>query len=95
MSSSKQRVKGKSLHLHTTCRSRAEACQGDGDDGVVLERDSNHRCPIAEQTAPPRSTHVHLGDVPRTQDPTEAEGGFRHHNGVVMVMMKLLAQGFA
>ena len=25
------------------CRSRAEACQGDGDDGVVLERDSDHR----------------------------------------------------
>ena len=58
MSSSKQRVKGKSLHLHTTCRSRAEACQGDGDDGVILERDSNHRCPSAERTAPPRSTHV-------------------------------------
>ena len=28
MSSSKQRVKGVSLHLHTTCRSRAEACKG-------------------------------------------------------------------
>ena len=27
MSSSKQRVKGESLHLHTTCRSRAEACK--------------------------------------------------------------------
>ena len=36
MSSSKQRVKGESLHLHTTCRSRAKASQGDGDDGVVL-----------------------------------------------------------
>ena len=61
MSSSKQRVKGESLHLHTTCRSRAEACQGDGDDGVVLERDSDHRCPSAERTAPPRSTHVRDG----------------------------------
>ena len=28
MSSSKQRVKGVSLHLHTTCRSRAEAFKG-------------------------------------------------------------------
>ena len=36
MSSSKQRVMGERLHLHTTCRSRAEASQGDGDDGVVL-----------------------------------------------------------
>ena len=61
MSSSKQRVKGESLHLHTTCRSRAEASQGDGDDGVVLERDSDHRCPSAERTAPPRSTHVWNG----------------------------------
>ena len=61
MSSSKQRVKGESLHLHSTCRSRAEACQGDGDDGVILERDSDHRCPSAERTAPPRSTHVRDG----------------------------------
>ena len=35
MSSSKQRVEGVSLHLHTTCRSRAEACK------VMMESYSN------------------------------------------------------
>ena len=35
MSSSKQRVEGVSLHLHTTCRSRAEACK------VLMESYSN------------------------------------------------------
>ena len=51
--------------------------------------------PSTEGTAAPRSTHVHLGDVPRTLDPTEVEGEFHKHDGVVTVMMKLLAQGFA
>ena len=44
---------------------------------------------------PPRPTHIKLGDIPRTLDPVEAEGEFRQHDGVVMVMMKLPAQGFA
>ena len=48
-----------------------------------------------ERTTPPRSAHVQLGDVPRTLDPSEVEGEFRQHDGMVMVMMKLLAQGFA
>ena len=50
--------------------------------------------PRIEGTTPPRSAHVQLGDVPRTLDPAEVEGEFRQHDGVVMVMMKLLAQGF-
>ena len=30
--------------------------------------------PSTECTAPPRSTHVQLGDVPRTHDPAELRG---------------------
>ena len=77
MSSSKQRVKGVSLHLHTTCRSRAEASQGDGDDGVVLERDSDHRCPSAERTTPPRSTHVRDGRRLLLLDPARGKERLR------------------
>ena len=51
--------------------------------------------PSIERTAPSRSAHVQLGDVPRTLDPVETEGEFRQHDGVAMVMMKLSAQGFA
>ena len=51
--------------------------------------------PSTEGTTPPRSTHVQLGDVPCTLDPAEDEGEFRQHDGVVTVMMKLPAQGFA
>ena len=51
--------------------------------------------PSTEGTAPPRSAHVQLGDVPRTLDPAEVEGEFRQHDSVVTVMMKLPAQGFA
>uniref|UniRef100_M8AJI6 Carbohydrate kinase PfkB domain-containing protein n=1 Tax=Aegilops tauschii TaxID=37682 RepID=M8AJI6_AEGTA len=36
-----------------------------------------------------------FGDVPRTLDPAEVEGEFRQHDGVMMVMMKLPAHGFA
>ena len=49
--------------------------------------------PSTEGTAPPRSAHVQLGDVPRTLDPAEVEGEFRQHDGMT-VMMKLLTQGF-
>ena len=65
------------MHLHTTCRSRAEACQGDGDDGVVLERDSDHRCPSAEWTAPPRSTHVRDGRRLLLLDPARGKERLR------------------
>ena len=51
--------------------------------------------PSTERTTPPCSAHVQLGDIPRTLDPAEAEGEFRQHDGVVTVMMKLPAQGFA
>ena len=44
---------------------------------------------------PPRSAHVQLGDVPRILDPVEAEAELHQHDGVLTVMMKLLAQGFA
>ena len=51
--------------------------------------------PSTERTAPLCSAHVQLDDVPRTLDPVEAEGEFRQHDGVMTVMMKLPAQGFA
>ena len=51
--------------------------------------------PSTERTAPPRSAHVQLGDVPRTLDLAEAEGEFRQHDGMVTVMMKLPVQGLA
>ena len=62
-------------------------------DVVVRLHDSTD--PSTEHTAPPRSAHVQLGDVPRTLDPAEAEGEFRQHDGVVTVLMKLPTQGFA
>ena len=51
--------------------------------------------PSTERTTPPCSAHVQLDDDPRTLDPVEAEGEFCQHDGVVMVMMILPAQGFA
>ena len=61
----------------------------------VVERHHGPTDPSTEGTAPPRYAHIQLGDVPRTLDPVEAEGEFRQHDGVVTVMMKLPAQGFA
>ena len=51
--------------------------------------------PSTERTAPPRSAHIQLGDVPRNLDPAEVEGEFRQHNSVMTVLMKLPTQGFA
>ena len=62
-------------------------------DVVVRLHDLNN--PSTESTAPPRSAHVQLGDVPQILDLVEAEGEFRQHDGVVTVMMKLPVQGFA
>ena len=73
-------------------RPKAEALSNVVD---VVERLRDPTDPSTERTAPPRSAHVQLGDVPRTLDPVEAEGEFLQHDGVAMVMMKLLAQGFA
>ena len=58
-------------------------------DVVELLRDPTD--PSTKHTTPPRSAHIQLGDVSRTLDPAEAEGEFRQHDGVVTVMMKLLA----
>ena len=73
-------------------RKKAEAFSN-AVDVVECLRDPTD--PSTERTAPPRSAHVQLGDVPRTLDPVEAEGEFRQRDGVVTVMMKLPAQGFA
>ena len=61
----------------------------------VVERLRDPTNPSTERTAPPRSAHIQLGDVPRTLDVVEAEGEFHQHDGVTTVMMKLPAQGFA
>ena len=61
----------------------------------VVVRLHNPTEPSTEVTAPPRSTHVQLGDVPRTLDLVEVEGEFHQHDGMVTVMMKLPVQGFA
>ena len=65
---------------------KAEACSNAVD---VVERLRDQTDPSIKRTAPPRSAHVQLDDVPRTLDPIEAEGEFRQHDGVMMVMMKL------
>ena len=73
-------------------RPKAEAFSNEVD---VVERLRDPTDPSTERTAPPRSAHVQLGDVPRTLDPVEAEGEFRQHDGVMTVMMmKLPTQGF-
>ena len=51
--------------------------------------------PSIEGTAPSRSAHVQLSDVPQTLDPTEVQGEFLQHDDMVTVMMKLSTQGFA
>ena len=61
----------------------------------VVERLRDPTNPSTERTAPPRSAHVQLNDVPRDLDLVEDDGEFRQHNGMVTVMMKLPAQGFA
>ena len=61
----------------------------------VVERLRDSTDPSTKRTAPPCSAHVQLDDVPRTLDPFEDEGEFGQHDGVALVMMNLLAQGFA
>ena len=58
----------------------------------VVARLNDPTNPSTERTAPPRSAHVQLGDVPRTLDLVAAEGEFPQHDDV---MMKLPTQGFA
>ena len=57
----------------------------------VVERLCDPTDPSTKRTAPPRSAHVQLDDVPRTLDPVEVEGEFRQHDGMATVMMKLPA----
>ena len=73
-------------------RPKAEAFSNMVD---VVERLRDPTDPSTERTAPPRPAHVQLDDVPRALGPVEDEGEFRQHDGVVTVMMKLSAQGFA
>ena len=73
-------------------RPKAEAFSNAVD---VVERLRDPTDPNTKCTAPPRSAHVQLDDVPQSLDPVEAEGEFRQHDGMVTVMMKLPAQGFA
>ena len=61
----------------------------------VVERLHDPTDPSTEGTAPPQSAHIQLRDVPRTLDPAKVEGEFRQLDGVMTVMMKLPAQGFA
>ena len=59
----------------------------------VVERLRDPTDPSTERTAPPRSAHVQLDDVPRTLDPVEAKGESRQHDGVATVMMKFTGAG--
>ena len=79
--------------VSTYCRRpKAEAISNTVD---VVERLRDPTDPSTERTAPPCSAHVQHDDIPRALDPVEDEGEFRQHDGVVTVMMKLPAQGFA
>ena len=69
-------------------RPKAEAFSNAVD---VVERLRDPTDPSTKRTAPPRSAHVQLNDVPRTLDPVEAEGEFRQHDNVATVLMKLSA----
>ena len=73
-------------------RPKAEAFSNAVD---LVERLRDPTDPSTERTAPPRSAHIQLDDVPRTLDPVEAEGEFRQHDDVATVLMKLPTQGFA
>ena len=73
-------------------RPKAEAFSNAVD---VVERLHDTTDPNTKRTAPPCSAHVQHDDVPRALDPIEDEGEFRQHDGMAMVMMMLLAQGFA
>ena len=83
-------MSGESVSTHPR-RPKAKAFSS-AVDVVERLRDPTDQLPYAP---PPRSAHVQLGDDPRTLDPAEAVGEFRQHDGVVTVMMKLPAQGFA
>ena len=72
-------------------RPKAEAFSNAVD---VVERLHGPTDSSTKRMAPPRSAHVQHDDVPRALDPVEDEEEFCQHDGMVTVMMKLLAQGF-
>ena len=76
-----------------TLIARTRKCSDNAVDVVEGLRDPTD--PSTERTSPSCSAHVQHDDVPRALDPVEAEGEFRQHDGMVMVMMMLPAQGFA
>ena len=55
-------------------RLKAEAFSNAVD---VVERLRDPTNPITERTAPLRSAHIQLDDVPRSLDPVDNEGEFR------------------
>ena len=61
----------------------------------VVEHLRDPTDPSTEYMAPPRSAHVQLDEVHRSLDPVKDEGEFCQHGGVVTLMMKLSATGFA
>ena len=65
-------------------RPKAEAFSNAVD---VVDRLRYPTDPSTERTAPPRSAHVQLDDVPRTLDPHRVEGEFRQHDGAATVMV--------
>ena len=73
-------------------RPKAEAFSN-AVDAVERLRDPTDRS--TERTAPLRSAHVQLDDVPRSLHPVEDEEEFYQHDVVATVMMKLPTQGFA
>ena len=73
-------------------RPKAEALVNAVD---IAQRLHDPTDPSIERTVPSCSAHVQLDDVPRTPIQQGVGDEFRQHDGVVTVMMKLLAQGFA
>ena len=83
-------MRGESVSTYPR-RPKAEAFSNTVD---VVERLHGPTDPSTKSTAPPCSAHIHHDDVPRALDPVEDEGEFPQHDGMVIVMMKLPAQGF-
>ena len=64
-------TRGESVRSHTLI-DRKRKHYDNAVDVVVRLHDPTD--PSTKSTAPPRSAHVQLGDVPRTYDPVELQG---------------------
>ena len=84
-------MRGESVSMYPR-RPKAEAFSNAIDVVEILHDPTD---PSTERTAPPRSAHVQLDDVPHALDPVQDQGEFHQHYGVATVMMKLPTQGFA